>query len=103
MRVRRSRVFSSLSANYPLVILLVANVGGPIRKRGRGFQSSAGLFPLPGHPLRPESDAQSCHSGGNEGGVSSEQTYDRVESAQVRDLDTRAARCEHSHYRCTRL
>ncbi|KAH9046009.1 RNA-binding domain-containing protein [Lactarius hengduanensis] len=27
------------------------------------------------------------------------QTYDRVESTQVRDLDTRAARCEHSHYR----
>lgn len=25
----------------------------------------------------------------------SEQTYDRVESAQARDLDTRAARCEH--------
>jgi RNA-binding protein 8A len=25
----------------------------------------------------------------------SEQTYDRVESAQTRDLDTRAARCEY--------
>ena len=25
----------------------------------------------------------------------SEQTYDRVESAQARDLDTRAARCEY--------
>jgi RNA-binding protein 8A len=24
------------------------------------------------------------------------QTYDRVESTQVRDVDTRAARCEHS-------
>ncbi|KAI0272730.1 hypothetical protein BC834DRAFT_858140 [Gloeopeniophorella convolvens] len=49
----------------------VANAGGPIRKRGRGFQSTAG---------------------GNEGGVASEQTYDRVESAQARDVDTRAAR-----------
>ncbi|KAH9971746.1 RNA-binding domain-containing protein [Lactifluus volemus] len=49
----------------------VANGGGPVRKRGRGFQSSAG---------------------GNEGGVATEQTYDRVESAQVRDVDTRAAR-----------
>ncbi|KAI0281112.1 hypothetical protein BGY98DRAFT_960019 [Russula aff. rugulosa BPL654] len=49
----------------------VANGGGTIRKRGRGFQSSAV---------------------GNEGGVVSEQTYDRVESTQVRDSDTRAAR-----------
>ncbi|KAI0064064.1 RNA-binding domain-containing protein [Artomyces pyxidatus] len=49
----------------------VANGGGPIRKRGRGFQSAAG---------------------GNEGGVASEQTYDRVESNPVRDSDTRAAR-----------
>ena len=98
MRVRRPRVFSSLPANHPLFILLVANVGGRIRKRGRGFQSSGGLS---GHSLRPESDAQSCQLGGNEGGVSSEQTYDRVETAQVRDLDTRAARCEHSYYWCT--
>jgi hypothetical protein len=35
-------------------------------------------------------------SGGNEGGVATEQTYDRVESTQVRDVDTRAARCKHS-------
>ena len=33
---------------------------------------------------------------GNEGGIVSEQTYDRVESAQARDLDTRAARCEYT-------
>jgi len=38
--------------------------------------------------------ANSCPSAGNEGGVGSEQTYDRVESAPARDLDTRAARCE---------
>ncbi len=100
MRVRRLRVLSSLSVNHPLFVLLVANGGGPIRKRGRGFQSSAGLFRFPNHSLRPDSDAKLYHPGGNEGGVSSEQTYDRVESAQVRDLDTRAARCEHSHYRC---
>ncbi|KAA1468910.1 RNA-binding domain-containing protein [Dentipellis sp. KUC8613] len=48
----------------------VANAGGPIRKRGRGFQNAAG---------------------GNEGGVSSEQTFDRVET-QVSNSDTRAAR-----------
>ncbi|KAI0316772.1 RNA-binding domain-containing protein [Amylostereum chailletii] len=46
----------------------VASGGGPVRKRGRGFQNSAG---------------------GNEGGVASEQTFDRVEA---RDSDTRAAR-----------
>lgn len=36
-------------------------------------------------------------SAGNEGGVGPEQTYDRVESAPARDLDTRAARCEYCH------
>ena len=100
MRVLRPHVFPLFQPINHSFILLVANGGGPIRKRGRGFQSSAGLFPLPGHSLRPDSDAKSCHPGGNEGGVSSEQTYDRVESAQVRDLDTRAARCEHFRCRC---
>jgi hypothetical protein len=41
------------------------------------------------------SDAEFFPVAGNEGGVVSEQTYDRVESAQARDLDTRAARCEY--------
>src|SRR5258708_5175237 len=100
MKVQHPSVSSSLSVNHPLFILLVANGGAPIRKRGRGFQSSTGLFLFPSHYLRPDSDAKLCHSGGNEGGISSEQTYDRVESAQVRDLDTRAARCENSHYWC---
>ncbi len=40
-------------------------------------------------------DVRSCPLVGNEGGVVSEQTYDRVESTQVRDSDTRAARCEY--------
>jgi hypothetical protein len=41
-----------------------------------------------------DSDAILSPSAGNEGGVGSEQTYDRVESAPARDHDTRAARCE---------
>jgi hypothetical protein len=45
--------------------------------------------------LYPCSDAKRA-PGGNEGGVAPEQTYDRVESTQVRDVDTRAARCEYS-------
>jgi len=36
-----------------------------------------------------------CPLVGHEGGVMSEQTYDRVEAIQVRDSDTRAARCEY--------
>ena len=45
--------------------------------------------------VRLYSDVDLCPVAGNEGGVVPEQTYDRVESAQARDLDTRAARCEH--------
>ncbi|KAG2142823.1 uncharacterized protein EDB93DRAFT_1088573 [Suillus bovinus] len=48
----------------------VANGGGAVRRRGRGFQNSAG---------------------GNDGTVTTEPTYDRVESSHVKD-DTRAAR-----------
>lgn len=44
--------------------------------------------------IRLESDVELFPLAGNEGGIVSEQTYDRVESAQTRDLDTRAARCE---------
>ncbi|ETW79256.1 hypothetical protein HETIRDRAFT_324168 [Heterobasidion irregulare TC 32-1] len=49
----------------------VAAGGGPVRKRGRGFQNS---------------------TGNNGQGATSEQTYDRVETTQARDADTRAAR-----------
>jgi hypothetical protein len=45
--------------------------------------------------VRLDSDVELCFLAGNEGGIVSEQTYDRVESAQARDLDTRAARCKH--------
>ncbi|KAI0030069.1 RNA-binding domain-containing protein [Vararia minispora EC-137] len=51
----------------------VASGGGPVRRRGRGFQSTAG----------------SARAGHNEAGIGSEQTFDRVET---RDSDTRAAR-----------
>ncbi|KAG1835797.1 hypothetical protein DFJ58DRAFT_820422 [Suillus subalutaceus] len=44
--------------------------GGAVRRRGRGFQNTAG---------------------GNDGTVTAEPTYDRVESSHVKD-DTRAAR-----------
>ncbi|KAG1811591.1 hypothetical protein EV424DRAFT_1515552 [Suillus variegatus] len=48
----------------------VANGGSAVRRRGRGFQNTAG---------------------GNDGTVTTEPTYDRVESSHVKD-DTRAAR-----------
>lgn len=44
--------------------------GGAVRRRGRGFQNT----------------------GGNEGTVTTEPTYDRVEAIHAKDLDTRAAR-----------
>ncbi|KAJ7881176.1 RNP containing family member [Mycena leptocephala] len=44
--------------------------GGAVRRRGRGFQNT----------------------GGNEGTVTTEPTYDRVETSHVKDADTRAAR-----------
>ncbi|KAJ7230495.1 RNA-binding domain-containing protein [Mycena pura] len=44
--------------------------GGAVRRRGRGFQNT----------------------GGNDGIVTTEPTYDRVESSHVKDSDTRAAR-----------
>ncbi|KAG5643805.1 hypothetical protein DXG03_009628 [Asterophora parasitica] len=44
--------------------------GGAVRRRGRGFQNT----------------------GENDGPVSTEQTYDRVETTHVKDADTRAAR-----------
>ncbi|KAF9460555.1 RNP containing family member [Collybia nuda] len=44
--------------------------GGAVRRRGRGFQNT----------------------GGNEGTVTTEPTYDRVETTHVKDADTRAAR-----------
>ncbi|KAF8880197.1 RNP containing family member [Infundibulicybe gibba] len=44
--------------------------GGAVRRRGRGFQNT----------------------GGNETTVTAEPTYDRVETAQLKDSDTRAAR-----------
>ncbi|KAJ3511241.1 hypothetical protein NLJ89_g4218 [Agrocybe chaxingu] len=44
--------------------------GGAVRRRGRGFQNA----------------------GGNDSTIAAEQTYDRVESAQTKDADTRAAR-----------
>jgi RNA-binding protein 8A len=73
---------------------IVANGGGTIRKRGRGFQSSAGLYACPVQCFTLDSDVGIYPLVGNEGGVVSEQTYDRVESTQVRDSDIRAARCE---------
>jgi hypothetical protein len=93
----RVRVHISLSLHYSELILppQVANGGGPIRKRGRGFQSSAGLYPCPVQCFTLDSDVGICPLVGNEGGVVSEQTYDRVESTQVRDSDIRAARCEY--------
>ncbi|KAF8141913.1 Y14 protein [Boletus edulis] len=48
----------------------VANAG-TVRRRGRGFHSTAG---------------------GNDGTINTEATYDRVESSHVKDSDTRAAR-----------
>ncbi|KAJ7483207.1 hypothetical protein FB451DRAFT_1233725 [Mycena latifolia] len=47
--------------------------GGAIRRRGRGFQNT----------------------GGNDGTITTEPTYDRVETSHVKDADTRAARCKH--------
>ncbi|KAF8166557.1 RNP containing family member [Mycena galopus ATCC 62051] len=44
--------------------------GGAVRRRGRGFQNT----------------------GGNDGTVTTEPTYDRVETSHVKDADTRAAR-----------
>ncbi|KAF8074715.1 RNP containing family member [Lyophyllum atratum] len=44
--------------------------GGAVRRRGRGFQNT----------------------GGNDGPVTTDQTYDRVETSHVKDVDTRAAR-----------
>ena len=73
---------------------IVANGGGTIRKRGRGFQSSAGLYACSVQCFTLDSDVGIYPLVGNEGGVVSEQTYDRVESTQVRDSDIRAARCE---------
>ncbi|KAJ7089885.1 RNP containing family member [Mycena belliarum] len=46
--------------------------GGAVRRRGRGFQNT----------------------GGNDGTVTTEPTYDRVETSHVKDADTRAARCK---------
>ncbi|KAJ7692526.1 hypothetical protein B0H17DRAFT_1283182 [Mycena rosella] len=45
--------------------------GGVVRRRGRSFQNT----------------------GGNEGTVTTEPTYDRVETSHMEDADTRAARC----------
>ncbi|KAJ7708110.1 hypothetical protein B0H17DRAFT_1031750, partial [Mycena rosella] len=45
--------------------------GGAVRRRGRGFQNT----------------------GGNEGTVTTEPTYDRLKTSHVKDADTRAARC----------
>ncbi|KIK07833.1 hypothetical protein K443DRAFT_151794 [Laccaria amethystina LaAM-08-1] len=47
----------------------MATGGGAVRRRGRGFQNT-----------------------GNEGTVTTEPTYDRVETTHVKDSDTRAAR-----------
>ncbi|KAJ6616959.1 RNP containing family member, partial [Mycena sp. CBHHK59/15] len=47
--------------------------GGAVRRRGRGFQNT----------------------GGNDGTVATEPTYDRVETSHVKDADTRAARCKY--------
>ncbi|KAJ7860432.1 RNP containing family member [Mycena olivaceomarginata] len=47
--------------------------GGAVRRRGRGFQNT----------------------GGNDGTVTTEPTYDRVETSHVKDADTRAARCKY--------
>src|SRR6266852_6122739 len=92
----RVRIHRYLSLHYnDLFSPQVANGGGTIRKRGRGFQSSTGLYPCPVQRFTLDSDFGICPLGGNEGGVVSEQTYDRVESTQVRDSDTRAARCEY--------
>ncbi|KAF8801360.1 RNA-binding domain-containing protein [Phlegmacium glaucopus] len=44
--------------------------GGAVRRRGRGFQNT----------------------GANDGTITTEQTYDRVESTNVKDTDTKAAR-----------
>ncbi|KAJ6485620.1 RNP containing family member [Mycena sanguinolenta] len=44
--------------------------GGAVRRRGRGFQNT----------------------GGNDGTITTEPTYDRVETSHVKDADTRAAR-----------
>lgn len=93
MSVRDTDIFLFIIMSlYPLQ---EANGGGPIRKRGRGFQSSAGLYPCPVRRFTLDTDVGICPLVGNEGGVVSEQTYDRVESTQVRDSDTRAARCEY--------
>jgi len=78
-----------LVAYSPFLFLRVANGGGLVLKRGRVFQSSAGL-PCTVLCVR-DHHSNSYPSAGNENGVGSEQTYDRVESAPARDFDTRAA------------
>ena len=72
---------------YNDVYIAVANAGGPVRKRGRGFQNSRGKLisaRLTVHNLI-------TRTGGNDAGVSSEQAFDRVETTN----DTRAARCAY--------
>lgn len=67
---------------------LAAN-GGIVRRKGRGFQSSAGecvLCLCAGWLLND------VVLGGNESGVASQQTFDRVESSH--GSETRAARCK---------
>lgn len=61
-----------------------------MRRRGRGFQNSAGASPfiLAFHPY-----TNFPATGGNDSTVIAEPTYDRVESSHVKD-DTRAARCK---------
>ncbi|KAF8903517.1 RNP containing family member, partial [Gymnopilus junonius] len=62
--------------------------GGAVRRRGRGFQIQV-LFirELNASNLI----ARTSYVGGNEGTVTAEPTYDRVESTQTKD-DTKAAR-----------
>ncbi|KAJ7441871.1 RNP containing family member [Mycena latifolia] len=57
-----------------IVTISAVAAGGAVRRRGRGFQNTGQR---------------------DDGTVTTEPTYDRVETSHVKDADTRAARCKH--------
>ena len=70
----------------------VAGSAGVVRRKGRGFQSSGGTHSR--HGRHPMCCLLTRGTGGNESGVASEQTFDRVESTH--GSETRAARCTYA-------
>jgi len=96
----RVRVHTSLSLHYNELILPPKWPTEVVLSGREAVVSKVLQVCIPALYSALDSDIGVCSLVGNEGGVVSEQTYDRVESTQVRDSDTRAARCE---YYCTSL